>query len=293
MFESSHFPQSKQERHLTTNMGSDTYSSLDSSDDHSSEGHDTEHAFEEVYYLMCFFAALWIIGKCFARMGLPGLVGEIIVGIILGPHLLDFVPESDTMIVIGEMGLVMLVLEAGIDVDIGMLKLIGTRGLLVAVFGSMIPLLIGWFLSFVIAGNDFIASLSIGACLAPTSMGIALNVLRCGKVLNTPTGQLIIAAAILDDVIALMLLSELEALEHPTFINIALPLIVSPIFILLFGFLAIRVVPGLLEKIMSKVPSQFHEYAILGMLFSVAFGMFVFANVRVCVILLFLRLFFA
>ena len=51
----------------------------------------------------------------------------------------------------------------------------------------------------------------MGCTLAPTSMGIALNVLKQAKMLNTPTGQLIIAAAVLDDVIALLLLSELQA----------------------------------------------------------------------------------
>ena len=51
----------------------------------------------------------------------------------------------------------------------------------------------------------------MGCTLAPTSMGIALNVLKQAKMLNTPTGQLIIAAAVLDDVIALLLLSELHA----------------------------------------------------------------------------------
>ena len=55
------------------------------------------------------------------------------------------------------------------------------------------------------------AALAVGCTLAPTSMGIALNVLKQAKMLNTPTGQLIIAAAVLDDVIALLLLSELQA----------------------------------------------------------------------------------
>ena len=105
-------------------------------------------------------------------------------------------------------------------------------------------------------------------------MGIALNVLRSGKVLNTPTGQLIIAAAILDDVIALMLLSELEALGKDfQWYDIAIPLVVSPVLIIVFGVLAIKIVPNVLKKVMSRVPQNFHEYAILGMLFLVAFGM--------------------
>ena len=60
------------------------------------------------------------------------------------------------------------------------------------------------------------SALAVGASLAPTSMGISLKVLQDGGVLGTPTGQLIIAAAVTDDVIALVLLSELEALRDPT-----------------------------------------------------------------------------
>ena len=67
----------------------------------------------------------------------------------------------------------------------------------------------------------------MGCTLAPTSMGIALNVLKQAKMLNTPTGQLIIAAAVLDDVIALLLLSELQALGNPTPVALMAPIAVS------------------------------------------------------------------
>merc|ERR1719203_1681652 len=92
---------------------------------------------------MIFMALLWFVGKAFSRIGLPSLVGEIIVGIIMGPNLLNFVPYSDALVVIGEIGLVLLVLEAGIDVSIGHLKVVGRRGLGVAVLGSLLPLGIG------------------------------------------------------------------------------------------------------------------------------------------------------
>merc|ERR1719382_1454853 len=80
-------------------------------------------------------------------------------------------------------------------------------------------------------------SIAVGACFAPTSMGIALNVLKKAKLLNTPTGQLIIAAAILDDVMALIILTEIQALSNPTIMAIALPLIVR------IGYLAIAWIP--------------------------------------------------
>ena len=226
--------------------------------DDGSSLHGTEEAFEEVYFLMCYMAILWVISKVFARIGLPGLIGEIFVGIILGPNLIDFVPYHDALIVIGEIGVLLLVLEAGIDVDIGMLKVIGKPGVGVALLGSMTPLLIGAFIAYFIAQNTgsdrLITCISIGACLAPTSMGIALNVLRSGKCLNTPTGRLIIAAAILDDVIVLMLLSILEALGKNNFewYDIVKPLVVSPILIIIFGVLSVKVVPPILKKIISE-----------------------------------------
>eukprot|EP00486_Rosalina_sp_Unknown_P008386 CAMPEP_0201579786 /NCGR_PEP_ID=MMETSP0190_2-20130828/27623_1 /ASSEMBLY_ACC=CAM_ASM_000263 /TAXON_ID=37353 /ORGANISM="Rosalina sp." /LENGTH=246 /DNA_ID=CAMNT_0048014729 /DNA_START=136 /DNA_END=873 /DNA_ORIENTATION=+ len=201
----------------------DIHDSHSSSCDGHTEDHGIEDAFEHIYFVMLFMACLWFVGKIFARCGLPSLVGEIVVGIILGPNLLNFVPYSDALIVIGEIGLVLLVLEAGIDVSVGHLKVVGTRGLSVAIFGSFVPLGIGTGLA-IAYGQRFQTAIAIGACLAPTSMGIALNVLRNAKVLNTPTGQLIIAAAVLDDVIALMLLSELEAMADPSVKKILLPL---------------------------------------------------------------------
>ena len=96
-----------------------------------------------------------------------------------------------------------------------MLRLIGLRGVGVAVSGSIAPLAIASSLGILVLGLDWKAALAVGCTLAPTSMGIALNVLKKGRVLNTPTGQLIIAAAVLDDVIALVLLAMLTALDDP------------------------------------------------------------------------------
>ena len=237
---------------------------------HNDSHHSPEEAFQEVYYLMVYMSALWFVGRLCIKIGMPALVGEIIVGILLGPQLAGFVPYHNALIVIGEIGLVLLVLEAGIDVDIGMLKLIGFRGLIVAIFGSMLPLGMGIGLAW-LNGETIQTSIAIGACFAPTSMGIALNVLRSAKVLNTPVGQLIIAAAVLDDVIALMLLSELEAMKNPTPMNIILPLVVSPVLIIVFGYLGIKWVPRGIKKVMQHVSPKYQENAILFFLFIATF----------------------
>ena len=229
----------------------------DSDCDTDHDSHSTDETFNHIYYVMLYVAALWIAGKCAVKLAMPALVGEIVFGIILGPHLLNLAGDegSEFLIVIGEIGLVMLVVEAGIDVDVGMLKLIGPRGLGVALMGSFFPMSLGFCITYLFMGTDVMTSIAISACFAPTSMGIALNVLKKAKILNTPTGQLIIAAAILDDVMALIILTEIQALSDPTVVSILLPLIVSPVLIVIIGYLAIRWIPRWTKAIMDRVPS--------------------------------------
>merc|ERR1719242_2769647 len=223
---------------------------------------------------MLFIAALWFAGKLFGKFGMPELVGEIVFGIILGPHVLNLAGDhgSEMLIVIGEIGLVMLVVEAGVDVDIGMLKLIGPRGVGIAILGSIIPMSMGYTLSYLFMGTGVMTSIAIGACFAPTSMGIALKVLKGAKLLNTPTGQLIIASAILDDVIALIILSELQALADLTVVGILMPLIVSPVLILIIGYLAIGWIPKWIKMLMDRLPKEHRENGILFLLFAATFA---------------------
>lgn len=219
--------------------------------------------FEEIYSFFVFLCALWVVGKISVQIKLPALVGEIICGLILGPNLLHFAPYSNVLKMIGECGLILLVIEAGIEVDLDILKLIGTRGVIVAVFGSMTPLAIGFGLGTAL-GYDPTSSLCIGACLAPTSMGIAVSALRRGKALNTTIGQLVIAAAVLDDIISLVLLSVIQALANPTPWSLAKPVVVSLGFLLGFGYIGIVVMPKVLPKFLNLFDHNLHEYVLLG-----------------------------
>merc|ERR1712087_691553 len=154
----------------------------------------------------------------------------------------------------------------------GMLKLIGPRGVCIAMFGSIFPMSMGFCISYLTMGTDIMTSIAVGACFAPTSMGIALKVLKGAKLLNTPTGQLIIASAILDDVLALIILSELSAMGDPTVVGILMPLIVSPVLIVIIGYLALRWIPHWIKLIMTKVKSEYRENVILGILFATTFA---------------------
>ncbi|KNC87360.1 hypothetical protein SARC_00501 [Sphaeroforma arctica JP610] len=219
--------------------------------------------FEDLMFTTLFFLAVWVGGKLFGLTGGTPLVGEIVVGMIMGPNVLDVVPFPDAVTLLGEIGLCVLICEAGLEVDLDMLKLVGFMGVTVAVVGSILPLAMGFGVA-IAFGYDTVAALAAGASLAPTSMGIAINVLKTGKVLNTPTGQLIIAAAIVDDVIALVLLSELRAIADPSPAAIIIP-IVSAVLYLGFGTLfATTVMPRVLPRISPHIPEDLRGNIFLG-----------------------------
>ena len=232
--------------------------------------------FEELVAFCGILLIFWVVGKSVEKFGLPALVGEILAGIAVGPHGMNIAPKPDALMMVGEFGLVLMVLEAGVEVDLASLSLVGARGVQVAFFGSLVPLAIGATLAKLVFDMSAQTCLAVGACLAPTSMGISLKVLQDGGVLGTPTGQLIIAAAVMDDVIALVLLSQLEALKDPTAVNFLVPIASSLAFIVLVGYLATRVVPDVLVKqVVPRVPKKHLEGVLLGAVFVAAYGMMV------------------
>lgn len=208
---------------------------------------------------------------------MPDLVGEIIAGILLGPPLADYVPNPEAWVLLGEIGLVLLVIEAGIDIDVSTLQLIGTRGFLIAIVGSILPIAFGIIIAILLNGTgDIKSALAAGATFGPTSLGIALNILRGGGVLNTPVGQLIISAAVIDDMIALIVLSQLESLTGEiTAAGILIPIVSAMSFLLIGGYIALFVAPPLIHKyFLARIPPEHHGKAELGLLFALLAGLF-------------------
>jgi hypothetical protein len=144
--------------------------------------HGLEVDFYDVQMSLLFLIALWIAGKAVGSAGMPPLVGELVVGVVMGPQLLAVVPSPESLMLYGEVGLILLVVEAGLDVDLQMLRTIGPRGVGVAVTGTMLPVGIAAALGAGVLGLEPTAALAAGCTLAPTSMGIALNVLKRGQV---------------------------------------------------------------------------------------------------------------
>jgi len=226
--------------------------------------------YDDIYYSILFFASIYACGQIASRLlKMPSLVGEIAAGIILGPPLADIVPIPQAFVLLGEIGLILLVIEAGIDIDLGTLKLIGGRGVVIAILGSIFPIGIGVILAFIL-GIDTKGAIAAGASFGPTSLGIALNILRSGGILNTPVGQLIVSAAVIDDMIALVVLSQLRALTGDVTIGgILIPIVSALGFLVVGGYLAINVLPPLISKyILTRFAPEYHDKIELTILMS-------------------------
>ncbi len=201
--------------------------------------------YEDLWFAMLYLAGIYIFGFIFERvLFCPALVGQIAAGIILGPALADIVPYTEAFVLLGEIGLVLLVIEAGVDIDVTTLKLIGKRGVIIATLGSIFPIAIGLGIAFAL-GESTTAAIAAGAAFGPTSLGIAMNILRSGKIINTPTGQLIVAAAIIDDMIALIILSQLGGLVGEiTVAGVLIPIVSALCFLIIGGYAALFIIPG-------------------------------------------------
>lgn len=185
---------------------------------------------------------------------MPSLVGFIATGVALGPEGWDFIPDpTSSWVLLGNLGLVLLIAQAGLEMDLGILEKIGVRGFIIATVGSILPISLGMLLSWAALDQPRTTVIAMGCCFGPTSAGIAINVLGQCKVLESPLGQLIVAAAIVDDILALLVLSQLKALTIETgevaVADILVPIVSAISWLFAGGAIALFVAPKVINEI--------------------------------------------
>jgi Kef-type K+ transport system membrane component KefB len=206
---------------------------------------------------------LLFLGMCFMCgmisvyiFGLPSLIGEITCGMILGPPLLNVIPFPEAMVLVGNIGLIGLMLEAGLGLDIANLKEVGTRAFVIGTIGTILPLIMGGVMGHFIWDLPISSSIAFGAIFSPTSFGVASIPLSSHDYLNTPLGGMIVAASVVDDVWGLSILSLIQVLvsDDARVIDYFIPFLSSFGFLIVLGYSAITWIPSLIEKkILSRV----------------------------------------
>lgn len=170
----------------------------------------------EAHFELPFFTNLLILlvmarifGEIFERFKQPAMIGEIIAGIILGPSLLNIIHRTEDIKVISELGIFLLVIIAGLEINIDdILKSLKGRNIIISIMAFFVPIFggitVGYFFE-----QDIMTTVFIGLCVAITALPVSIRILMDLGKINSEVGQKIISIAIFDDVLALSILGVL------------------------------------------------------------------------------------
>lgn len=165
----------------------------------------------ELHEFFLFFAIILIsariLSETVARFGVPGVIGELLAGLIVGPSLLGWVTPDATMSLLAEIGIILLLFEVGMDTDLGRLARSGSKPIVVALVGFILPFLLGYGVSTWLFGLSELTSLFVGGTMTATSIGITVRVLDDLGKRQSDEAQIVIGAAVLDDILGVLALA--------------------------------------------------------------------------------------
>lgn len=170
--------------------------------------------------LVIILLAARVIGEAAAYIKIPPVIGELCAGIIIGPSILGLIEITTPIYLLAQVGIILLLFEVGIETDISQLAAAGMKLLTVAIGGVIMPFIFAFPLCYYVFDLSLLISLFIGCALTATSIGITLRVLRDLNKQKSNEAQIIIGAALLDDIIGIILLSMLYEFSTAGSINL-------------------------------------------------------------------------
>ena len=191
------------------------------------------------------------------KLKAPQVVGEIIAGLLLGPSLLKWVQPSDFISGVAEIGVILLMFSAGLETNLNQLKKTGAKATLIACAGVFVPLIGGALLYFCfydfapIGSEEFFRAVFIGTILTATSVSRTVQPLKELGKLTDDVGTTIMSAAIIDDVIGILVLTVVISFRDPSSK-------IGDVVLRTVGFFILAVVVGIvLYKIMEWVDNRY------------------------------------
>jgi Kef-type K+ transport system membrane component KefB len=204
--------------------------------------------------MLIVFASAKILDELFERFHQPGIVGQILAGVVIGPSVLGWMAPNDFLTALAELGVMFLLFRVGLEVKASDLMKVGPIATWVAVLGVALPFVLGWGI-LRLWGEPQIESIFVGAAMVATSVGITAQVLAAKGLLQERASQIILAAAVIDDVLGLLILALVSSLAKGTVNVLELALTAT----LAIGFTLIvvkwgtktmkRVVPHVLDRL--------------------------------------------
>jgi Kef-type K+ transport system membrane component KefB len=225
-----------------------------------------------VLWMFIIFASAIVLAELFERFGQPGLVGEILAGILIGPAVAGWIQPGEFTTTMAGLGVVFLLFQVGLDVEAPELVKVGSTALLVGSCGVVVPFLCGWAF-YLYQGKPQLESLFIGTALTATSVGITAQVLAAKGLLQRTASRIILAAAIIDDVLALLVLGAVASVARG---QLDLPQLMlttgmAAAFILLVGYWGRAAVTHVVNRLEGNLRVAEAEFALaMVLLFALA-----------------------
>jgi len=214
---------------------------------------ETSHTLQLLTTLFLIFAAAKIAAEIFERFKQPAVAGEILAGIVIGPAVLNWVQPSDITTALAEIGVILLMFAVGLETNPRSILAVGKTATSVAVIGVIIPFILcagAIWLCPPLLGQPVpaIEAIFVGATAVATSVGITARVLADLNVLSHKASRIILAAAVIDDILALLILAMVSSLAQTGGINW---LRLGFTVLTALGFMAVVIFAG--QRVVQKV----------------------------------------
>lgn len=188
-----------------------------------------------------------LLGSITDKLKLTNVVGALLAGIILGPSMLNIVSYDTFWEYAAQIGVILLMFNAGLETDLNHLKKVGLSSFLIAVLGVIIPLIVGFSIGYFIMNLSYMESILLGIIFTPTSVSITSQTLKDLKAFSSKSGSAIMGSAIIDDILGVFILALFGgSLGQEIKIQ---SVIIGLVLFFIFAFLLIKFLPPLLNNL--------------------------------------------
>jgi Kef-type K+ transport system membrane component KefB len=213
--------------------------------------------------MLVVFASAKLLAEIFERLGQPGIVGEILAGVLIGPYVLGWMAPNEFLSVLSDLGVMFLLFRVGLEVKSSELIRVGGTAMTVAIAGVVLPFVMGWGIA-KLWGEPRVESVFIGAAMVATSVGITAQVLASRGLLQARAAQVILAAAVVDDVLGLIVLALVSGLARGSvrYLDVAISGVLAMAFTVFVAHFGTRTVGRVMPQVRARLSLAEGEFAL-------------------------------
>ncbi len=198
--------------------------------------------------------AAWLGGNLASRLGYPSVLGELIAGIVLGPPLLGFLQSSEAINILAQVGVLLMMLYVGLEVNIHDIRKASWAGFLASLGGFFVPFVLGYGFTFYFLDSHIMAAF-IGMALGVTALAVNSRILLELNILDTRVSHVMLVGALITDTISLLIFAGILSLSTLGVLNFSAIVLISIKvlgFFVLTWFIGLKIVPRLYTFLRSR-----------------------------------------